>query len=103
MLNGLRDDLKLVFRLVISITIVSILGIFVTFGVWGIYNYFTYILDKSECIVKVDKQIIHTGGSALMFIDSIGVNGNTKHVIIYKDKFHLRPSAHYVSNDVEVR
>lgn len=80
-----------------------ILGICLIFGIIGTTNYLNYKLDDSDCVVWVDKQIVYTGRTALISIGSIGENGNTKHVKIYKDKFHLRPAAHYVSNNVKVK
>lgn len=76
---------------------------FLVLCIYCAFYYCQYKLDNSECIVYVNKQIVYIGRTSFVKIDPIGQYSNTKHVKIYKDKFHLKPAVHYVSNNVEVR
>ena len=61
-----------------------------------------YKLDKSECNVYVDNNLVYSGRSHFVSIDSIGENGNTKSLTIHKDVLCLKPDAHYVSENIKV-
>ena len=61
-----------------------------------------YTLDKTNCNLYVDNKKVYTGRTALVHIDSIGENGNTKSVNITKDKFGLFIQQKYVSNNVRL-
>lgn len=78
-------------------------GVIIVLCMYCAFHYCQYKLDDSECIIWVNKQIVYTGRTSFVKIEPIGQYSNTKHVKIYKDKFHLKPAAHYVSNNVEVR
>ena len=97
------DDLEVLIKSIFTTIKLFVLGITLIIGITCTVNYLDYKLDDSQCIVYVNKQIVYTGRTTFVHIESIGENGNTKHVKIYKDKFHLKPAAHYVSNNVEVR
>lgn len=97
------NDLECLLKSIVATISLFVLCVILILGVMCTFNYLHYKLDDSNCIVWVNKQIVYTGRTTFVHIESIGENGNTKHVTIYKDKFHLKPSAHYVSNNVEVR
>ena len=96
-------DLECLVQTIVTVAILFVLCVTSIFGVICTFNYLDYKLDDSNCVVWVNKQVVYTGRTTFVHIESIGENGDTKHVTIYKDKFHLKPTAHYVSNNVEVR
>lgn len=67
------------------------------------FTYVDFVLDKSDCAVKVNNQIVYEGRCHFVTVHSIGENGNSKHVTIYKDVLQTQPLAHYVSENVEVK
>ena len=76
--------------------------IFVIYGCSKIAHRIDFSLDKSSCQVYVNNSKVYSGRCGYVSIRSIGENGNSKHVRIYKDKFGLLPQAHYVSDMVKV-
>ena len=62
-----------------------------------------YKLDKTECAVYIENQFVHQGRCHFINISSIGENGNTKHLTIYKDILCLKPLKHYINNDIQIK
>lgn len=85
---------------VILLFIITIVGFI--FGSYSALNYAEYKLDKSECNVYVDNNLVYSGRSHFVSISSIGENGNTKSLTIHKDVLCLKPDAHYVSENIKV-
>lgn len=72
-------------------------------GTYMTINGLDFIFDKSNCTIYVNQEQVYAGRSHYINISSIGENGNTKHLTIYKDIFNLKPLKHYINNDIEVR
>lgn len=99
------DFLEFIVNGLIAIIVVILLFIIVVgfiFGSYSAINYAEYKLDKSECNVYVDNNLVYSGRSHFISIDSIGENGNTKSLTIHKDVLCLKPDAHYVSENIKV-
>ena len=100
------DDLKDFFRMVFYVTGVGTLAllgimIFLAFvvlaGTWADYK-----LDQSYCTAKVNNQVVYNGRCHYLGIESIGENGNTKHLTIYGNKWKSRPVKQFVNNNITV-
>lgn len=87
---------------IVMIILVFMIAIGTIFGIYSVVNYADYKLDTSECNVYVDNNLVYSGRSHFISIDSIGENGNTKSLTIHKDVFCLKPDAHYVSENIKV-
>lgn len=61
-----------------------------------------YILNQAYCHLYIDGKQVYNGRQYFVEIHSVGENGNTKEVIIYRDKLKLKPKKVYVSNDVRM-
>lgn len=85
--------------LIIGLIEVAILGFGTIIGVNG----FGYLNDKSICDVYVDNQRVYNDRCHFISIHSIGENGFTKQLTIYKDIFGFKPLKKYVSEDIVVR
>lgn len=85
--------LGLVLFLVIGLPIFFFLG----FG-----EVIEYHFNKSTCSVVVDQEEVYSGYCHFVTVGSIGENGNTKRVIIYKDSRRWRPKQVYISDDVYI-
>lgn len=72
------------------------------FFVLGFGKVIEYHFNKSTCSVFVDQEEVYSGYCHFVTVDSIGENGNTKRVVIYKDSRRWRPEQIYVSDDVFV-
>lgn len=99
------DFLEFIVNSLIAIVVIILLFIIVVgfiFGLYSAFNYTDYKLDKSECNVYVDNNLVYSGRSHFISIDSIGENGNTKSLTIHKDVLCLKPDAHYVSENIKV-
>ena len=59
-------------------------------------------LDKTTCKLYVENKLVHTGYCHYITVHSIGENGNTKHVSIYKDKLLLKPIKNFINNDIRI-
>lgn len=102
----LNDFLKLIkvfigFLLVfifLFITIIALIGL-----ICVSVDYANYKLDESECRAYVENKIVYEGRCHFITIKSIGENGNTKHLTIYKDVLGLKPLKHYVNNDIKIK
>ena len=66
------------------------------------YLYISYKLDKTNIKVTVNNEQVYKGKSHFVIINPIGLNGNTKEVIIVEDIYGFRPIKKYVSNNVEI-
>lgn len=100
------DDLKYFLETVFCITtkgILILLGImiFLAFvvlaGTWADYR-----LDQSYCTAKVNNQVVYNGRCYYLDIESIGENGNTKHLTVYGNKWKSRPVKQFVNNNITV-
>ena len=96
------DFLEFIVNCFIAIVVVILLFITVIGFIYSALNYAEYKLDKSECNVYVDNNLVYSGRSHFVSIDSIGENGNTKSLTIHKDVLCLKPDAHYVSENIKV-
>ena len=67
------------------------------------FNAVEYYFDKSECNIFVDNEVVYSGKCHFADVVSVGENGNSKHVVIYKDIFKTQPIKHYISEKVEVK
>lgn len=100
------DDIKDFFGMVFYVTgggILILLGImiFLAFvvlaGTWADDR-----LDQSYCTAKVNNQVVYNGRCHYLDIESIGENGNTKHLTIYGNKWKFRPVKQFVNNNITV-
>lgn len=98
MLNNIIDFIKIIL-MVFGIILILIFGIF--FLYCGIALIDSYV-NKTICKVYVENKLVHTGYCHYITIHSIGENGNTKHVSIYKDKILLKPILNFINNDVRI-
>lgn len=101
-MNDLKDFLKTVFCITTGV-ILTLLGIMIFLalivlaGVWADYR-----LDQSYCTAKVNNQVVYSGRCHYLDIESIGENGNTKHLTIYGNKWKYRPVKQFVNNNITV-
>lgn len=65
--------------------------------------YFSYKMNKSECNLFIAKESVYKGRCHFIGIHPVSENANTKHVIIYKDIFRLKPVREFLNDDVEVK
>lgn len=99
------DFLEFIVNGLIAIVVIILAFIIIVgfiLGLYSTFNYADYKLDKSECNVYVDNNLVYSGRSHFISIDSIGENGNTKSLTIHKDILCLKPDAHYVSENIKV-
>ena len=85
--------------LIIGLIVIAILGCGIMIGING----FGYLNDKSICDVYVDSLRVYNDRCHFISIHSIGENGFTKQLTIYKDIFGFKPLKKYVSEDIVVR
>lgn len=90
-------------EIICGIVLIIFVGAFALFGLYAGGNGVFYLLDKSMCAVTVDNKQVYNDRCHFVNISSIGENGNTKHLTIYKDIFCLKPKAHYISENIVVR
>ena len=100
------DDIKDIFKIVFCVVIGSILillgvMVFLTLIMLGA-NWADYKLDQSYCTAKVNNQIVYNGICHYLDLESIGENGNTKHLTVYDNKWKARPVKQFVSNNITV-
>lgn len=72
----------------------------ITIPLWT--EYIRYNCDETNISLLVDGKEVYTGKGHFIRIDSIGENGNTKKVKIYKDIIKIHISNLYVSDNVKV-
>lgn len=94
--------LEFIVNSLIAIVLLFMIVVGFIFGSYSAINYAEYKLDKSECNVYVDNNLVYSGRSHFVSISSIGENGNTKSLTIHKDVLCLKPDAHYVSENIKV-
>lgn len=98
------DDVKEFFKIAffvlsIGIFILFIFAAFLAFGApWAKYR-----LDQSYCTAKVNNEVVYNGRCFYLDLKSIGENGNTKELTIYKDRWLTQPSKHFVNNDITIQ
>lgn len=101
-MDDLKDFLETVFRItteciLILLGIMIFLALIVLAGIWAEYR-----LDQSYCTAKVNNQVVYSGRCHYLDIESIGENGNTKHLTIYGNKWKSRPVKQFVNNNITV-
>lgn len=99
---NLKDFLKIEFCVIITCVLVVLstiifLALMMLAGAWADYK-----LDQSYCTVKVNNQVVYNGRCHYLDIESIGENGNTKHLTIYGNKWKSRPVKQFVNNNITV-
>ena len=62
-----------------------------------------YILNKSQCEVLVENKPVYSGRCHFVDVESIGENGNTKKLHIYKDVFKMKTVKTIINNDIKVK
>lgn len=100
------DDIKDFFKMVFCVMtggILALLGIMIFLalimlaGIWSDYK-----LDQSYCTAKVNNEVVYNGRCHYLDIESIGENGNTKHLTVYGNKWKSRPVKQFVNNNITV-
>jgi len=66
------------------------------------FNIAHYHFDKSMCKVYVNTQLVYDDRCHFINIHSIGENGNTKLLTIYKDIILFRPKAKYLHENIKI-
>lgn len=74
----------------------------VVFGIVLGINGCNYFLDKSMCNAYVADDLVYQGRCHFLSINSIGENGTTKKLIIYKDKVGLKPAKVFINDDIKI-
>lgn len=95
---NLEDTLGFI---VVSVLLVGIAGL-PLFLALGFGEVVAYHFNKSTCSVSIDYREVYNGRCHFVTVESIGENGNTKRVIIYKDSRRWRPQQVYVTDNVMV-
>lgn len=90
--------------IIIFITIFVLFFIFcIPVGLIATVNLSNYFLDKSYCTLLIDNKQVYKGRCHYVDINSIGENGNTKQVTIYKDACRFKPVKKFVSENVVLK
>ena len=92
-----------IFAITIFVVLLLIVFLTIPFGIITSLNIADYYFNKSKCNVFVNNSQVYSGACHFVDISSVGENGNSKKVIIYKDIPCLKPLKFYVSESVEVR
>lgn len=101
-MDDLKDFLKTVFCVMIAGAL-ALLGIIIFSALIILAgNWADYRLDQSYCTAKVNNQVVYNGICHYLSIESIGENGNTKHLTIYGNKWKSRPVKQFVNNNITV-
>lgn len=93
------DTLTIIFTIII--VLIFIVGL--PIGFISAVNLTNYFLDESYCTLFIDNKQIYEGRCHYVDINSIGENGNTKQVVIYKDAFLFKPIKKFVSENVVLK
>ena len=101
-MDDIKDFFGMVFYVIgggilILLGIMIFLALIVLTGTWANYR-----LDQSYCIAKVNNQVVYSGRCHYLDIESIGENGNTKHLTIYGNKWKTRPVKQFINNNIIV-
>ena len=101
-MDDLKDFLKTVFFVIITcvLVVLSTIIFLVLMRLGG--NWADYRLDQSYCTAKVNNQVVYNGRCYYLDIESIGENGNTKHLTIYSNKWKSRPVKQFINNNITV-
>lgn len=91
------------FVMICGSILVVIMIILLVFGIYGGFYLADFYLDKSMCKAYVNNQLVYDGRCHFISVDSIGENGNSKILTIYKDKTGLKPKAKYIHENIEVK
>lgn len=100
------DDIKDFFGMVFYVTgggILILLGIMIFSAFMVLAG--TWVDDRSDqsyCTAKVNNQVVYNGRCHYLDIESIGKNGNTKHLTTYGDKWKSRPVKQFINNNITV-
>lgn len=86
-----------------GVVLIIFVGAFIFLGLYAGGNGVFYLLDKSICSVEVDNKQVYNDKCHFVNISSIGENGNTKHLTIYKDIFCLKAKKHYISENIVIK
>lgn len=97
------EDLKFLLILIISIAASFLLIILLAYTTILGVNYINYCLDDSYCSLYIENKKVYEGRCHYLQVDSIGENGNSKKVIIYKDAAKLQPKKKFISENVLLR
>lgn len=100
------DDLKDLFKIgfyaiIICILVLLSIIIFLVLIILG-GNWADYRLDQSYCTAKVNNEVIYNGRCHYLDIESIGENGDTKHLTVYSNKWKTRSVKQFVNNNITV-
>lgn len=91
------------FVLICGFILIVIMVILLVFGIYGGFNLVDFYLDKSMCKAYVNNQLVYDGRCHFINVDSIGENGNTKSLTIYKDKMCFKPKAKYIHENIKIK
>lgn len=98
MLEGLKFMLSIIIFLILSLIALVFLIVILVAGV----NYTGYFLNKANCIAKVDNNTVYNGNCHFIALDSVGENGNTKVLKVYKDKTGFILLKQYASDNITI-
>lgn len=102
-MNEIKDFFKMMFcitigSILIFLGIMIFLGLIILGGDWADYR-----LDQSYCTAKVNNEVVYNGRCYYLDIESIGENGNTKHLTVYGNKWKTRPVKQFVNNNITIQ
>lgn len=97
------EFIRSILLIIIAIIILLAFLIGLPFGLYATVNFANYFLDKSHCTLFIDGEQIYEDRCHYVDIDSIGQNGNSKRVVIYKDAIHVVPVKKFVSDNVVLK
>lgn len=97
------DFIRSVLIIIVAIIILLAFLLGLPFGLYATTNYANYVLDKSYCTLLIEGKQVYEGRCHYIDIDSIGQNGNSKRVTIYKDAIHTKPIKKFISEDVVIK
>ena len=93
---------KFIFAVCAGTCFAVVLFVVGMFGFWCIGNQVVYYFDKSICTATVNEEVVYQGRCHFITVNSVGENGNSKHLTIYKDAMNLRPLNHYIAENIKV-
>lgn len=99
---SLLEDLKFVITFAIFLILIITIVIFGLIGLTAGLNYINYCFNKTNCVVKVHRNIVYKGNCHFVDLDSVGENGNTKILKIYKDKTGLVLLKQYIDDNITI-
>ena len=81
------DNLKFLFGMILFIALAFGIIIALLIGLFLGCEYLDYKFDKSMCKVEVSNKTVYEGRCHFVSVNSVGENGNTKHVTIFSETF----------------